>query len=107
MNVEKSFKWKLRSQLLGCSMVLAMYSCTRGDHSQPLFTRLTPENTGISFANTVSYTEEFNPYTFRNFFNGGGVAIGDINNDGLPDLFFCSNQSANKLYLNKGNFQFE
>jgi hypothetical protein len=107
MNVEKRFKWKLQSQLVGCSIVLVMCACTQGDHSQPLFTRLTPGHTGINFANTVSYTEAFNPYTFRNFFNGGGVAIGDINNDGLPDLFFCSNQSANKLYLNKGNFQFE
>src|SRR6185436_1273976 len=68
---------------------------------------LSGKQTGIEFSNDLIYTEEFNPYTFRNFFNGGGVAIGDINNDGLPDIFFCSNQNSNKLYLNKGNFQFE
>jgi hypothetical protein len=72
-----------------------------------LFTRLTASQTGIGFRNDVTYTESFNIYTFRNFYNGGGVAIGDINNDGLPDLFFCSNQHSNKLYLNKGNFRFE
>jgi enediyne biosynthesis protein E4 len=68
-----------------------------------LFTPLEREQTGINFSNELTYTEEFNPYTFRNFFNGGGVAIGDINNDGLADIFFCSNQHSNKLYLNKGN----
>ncbi|MDO1445487.1 VCBS repeat-containing protein, partial [Rhodocytophaga aerolata] len=72
-----------------------------------LFTLLPARQTGISTENTITYTEEFNPYTFRNYFNGGGVAIGDINNDNLPDLFFCYNQQSNKLYLNKGNFRFE
>ncbi|HKG68800.1 MAG TPA: VCBS repeat-containing protein, partial [Segetibacter sp.] len=72
-----------------------------------LFTLVPSAETSLNFANNLTYTEEFNPYTFRNFFNGGGVAIGDINNDNLPDIFFCSNQQSNKLYLNKGNFQFE
>ncbi|MEO5562762.1 MAG: VCBS repeat-containing protein, partial [Chitinophagaceae bacterium] len=75
--------------------------------SSHLFTKLSAAETGIDFSNNLSYTEEFNPYTFRNFLNGGGVAIGDINNDNLPDIFFCSNQHSNKLYLNKGNFTFE
>ncbi|MES1218347.1 MAG: VCBS repeat-containing protein, partial [Bacteroidota bacterium] len=72
-----------------------------------LFKSLSADSTGIHFSNNLNYTEEFNPYTFRNFYNGGGVAIGDINNDGLPDIFFCSNQGSNKLYLNKGNLKFE
>ena len=72
-----------------------------------MFTLLPSKQTGIKFSNDVTYTEEFNPYTFRNFFNGSGVGIGDINNDGLPDIFFCSNQQSNKLYLNKGGLKFE
>ncbi|MDQ6814455.1 MAG: VCBS repeat-containing protein, partial [Bacteroidota bacterium] len=72
-----------------------------------MFTLLPAARTNVAFTNNISYTEEFNPYTFRNFFNGGGVAVGDLNNDGLPEVFFCSNQGSNKLYLNKGNFNFQ
>ena len=81
--------------------------CNTNNKTKTLFTLLDAKHTGIDFSNNITYTEEFNPYTFRNFFNGGGVAIGDINNDSLPDIFFCSNQRSNKLYLNKGNMQFE
>ena len=72
-----------------------------------LFHLLEPEETGIQFINEVVDEENFNILTYRNFYNGGGVAIGDINNDSLPDLYFTANQRQNKLYLNKGNFQFE
>ncbi len=65
------------------------------------------DNTGIHFRNDVPYTEEFNTYTYRNFYNGGGVALGDINNDGLIDIYFTGNLNDNKLYLNKGNWVFE
>ncbi|MFZ9661714.1 MAG: FG-GAP repeat domain-containing protein, partial [Chitinophagaceae bacterium] len=84
-------------------------SCSNNQESyeHQIFSSLSSSQTGIGFSNDLSYTEEFNPYTYRNFFNGGGVAIGDINNDQLPDIFFCSNQKSNKLYINKGNFTFE
>ncbi|MDZ4680386.1 MAG: VCBS repeat-containing protein [Saprospiraceae bacterium] len=72
-----------------------------------LFTELSSRVTGIEFLNQLQHTEEFNAYTYRNFYNGAGVGIGDLNNDGLPDIYFCGNQADNKLYLNKGNFLFE
>ncbi len=62
---------------------------------------------GIPFQNTVKDTKDFNIFNYRNFYNGGGVAVGDVNNDGLPDVFFTANQGSNKLYINKGNWQFE
>jgi hypothetical protein len=65
------------------------------------------ENTGIVFNNKVQDNDSINILNYRNFYNGGGVAIGDINNDGLPDVFFTANQGSNKLYLNKGNFKFD
>ncbi|HYF70280.1 MAG TPA: VCBS repeat-containing protein [Ohtaekwangia sp.] len=71
------------------------------------FTLLSPEKTGIAFVNAVKDQKDFNVFTYRNFYNGGGVAIGDINNDSLPDIYFTANMAPNKLYLNKGNFQFE
>ena len=72
-----------------------------------LFTQMSPTQTKIDFANTLSYDQAFNIFTYRNFYQGGGVAAGDINNDGLPDLFFTGNQVENRLYLNKGGMQFE
>jgi hypothetical protein len=61
------------------------------------------ENTGINFNNQVTDGSLENSFLFRNFYNGGGVALGDINNDGMPDVFLTSNAGANKLYLNKGD----
>ncbi len=72
-----------------------------------MFHLLKPQETGIDFINEVTDGDKFNVLTYRNFYNGGGVAIGDINNDSLPDIFFTSNQKENQLFLNKGNFRFE
>ena len=57
----------------------------------------------IKFENTLDYTEDFNPYIYRNFYNGAGVALGDINNDGLLDVYLTGNMVDNKLFLNKGD----
>ncbi|HEX8038413.1 MAG TPA: VCBS repeat-containing protein, partial [Chryseosolibacter sp.] len=75
--------------------------------NEKIFTLLPPEKTGITFVNKVVDAENFNILTYRNYYNGGGVAIGDINGDSLPDIYLTSNQEKNRLYLNKGNFLFE
>lgn len=72
-----------------------------------LFKNPSPQETGITFTNTLTETDDLNILDYLYFYNGGGVAIGDINNDGLPDIFFSGNQVKNKLYLNKGNLTFE
>lgn len=72
-----------------------------------MFSLLDEETTGIGFINQIENKEDFNIFTYRNFYNGGGVSIGDVNNDGLPDIYMTSNFGKNRLYLNKGNFKFE
>jgi hypothetical protein len=83
--------------------VVILLSCNR--KADTLFSLET--NTGINFENKLTNSKDFNIFTYRNFYNGGGVATGDLNNDGLPEVFFTSNQGSNKLYLNKGKLQFE
>ena len=98
---------KVVSRLVYLSLLLDLYSCSNKSETNPLFQKMTPEQTNIHFSNKLSYDRNFNIYTYRNFYNGGGVAIGDINNDSLPDLFFTANMESNKLFLNKGNLKFE
>src|SRR5213079_3675536 len=81
--------------------------CGQQQKTPPLFRLLTPDQTGVRFANTISTTDSENVQTDVYVYNGAGVAIGDINNDGLPDLFFSGNMVSSRLYLNKGNMQFE
>lgn len=71
------------------------------------FENITQDVSGISFTNTLDIEKLKHPYNYVNVYDGGGVSIGDVNNDGLPDLYFTGNLVDNKLYLNKGNFQFE
>jgi enediyne biosynthesis protein E4 len=85
--------------------IVLLFSCTSHKKQAKLFTPI--ENSGIEFNNKVTDGEVENSFYFRNFYNGGGVALGDINNDGLPDVLLTSNMGENKLYLNKGNFHFE
>src|SRR5688572_167919 len=81
-------------------------SCT-SKKPAALFSKLTSDQTGIGFKNFNVENEDYNVFVYEYFYNGGGVALGDINNDGLVDVYLSANQAPNKLYLNKGNFQFE
>ncbi len=98
-------EWLVRL-LLFCSAVL-MVTCSGKKDSAWTFELTSPENTGFRFTNSVQNTEDFNIFLYRNFYNGAGVGIGDINNDGLEDVFMTANMGSNKLFLNKGNFKFE
>jgi hypothetical protein len=103
-------------RVYGLILVLFLtYSCnneiekTEGveNKATTLFELMPTGDTGIDFVNEVANQKNFNIFKYRNFYNGGGVAIGDVNNDSLPDIYLTGNMVANKLYLNKGNFQFE
>ena len=94
----------MRFLLFFFSIACLLFACSP-EPIDPLF--LLRTDTTIQFENKLNYTEDFNPYTYRNFYNGGGVALGDINNDGLIDIYFTGNLVDNKLYLNKGNWAFE
>ncbi len=94
--------------------VLLLFFCACAKNSvenkevkSKVFEKKNKEYTNIDFVNRIMNTKEFNIFNYRNFYNGGGVAIGDINNDGLVDVYFSANMSTNKLYLNKGGFTFE
>ncbi|MBB4077585.1 hypothetical protein GGR28_000186 [Lewinella aquimaris] len=72
-----------------------------------LFEALPPAVSGVEFANTLDFDEDFNIYTYRNFYNGGGVALGDVNNDGLTDIYLSGNRVPNRLFLNRGDMTFD
>nr|WP_315231326.1 VCBS repeat-containing protein [uncultured Flavobacterium sp.] len=90
-------------------IILFFSNCSKenSENKDALFSKLDASQTGINFLNEVKNGADMNIFKYRNFYNGGGVAIGDINNDGLSDVYFTSNLGTNKLYLNKGNFKFE
>ena len=95
---------KIRHLFLLLYLVVA--SCS-DENTREVFRRLSPNQTGIDFTNTLSETDELNILDYLYFYNGGGVAIGDINNDGLPDIYLSANQTENKLFINKGDLKFE
>ncbi|MGB5821968.1 MAG: VCBS repeat-containing protein [Saonia sp.] len=94
-----------KTHIIGILSLFILAGC--GKKKGELFSNPEPNETGITFANTLVESNELNILDYLYFYNGGGVALGDINNDGLPDIFFSGNQVKNKLYLNKGNLKFE
>jgi hypothetical protein len=96
---------------LSTLFLTVLISCTsslkKDDSTTKIFNQLTHKQTGISFANNIKETDSLNYFTYAYMYMGGGVAASDFNNDGLIDLFFTGNMVANKLYLNKGDLQFE
>ena len=87
------------------SLLCILFSCS--PEKETLFSELDPDDTGIRFRNDLVETNEKNVLSYIYFYNGGGVASGDLNNDGLADLVFTGNQTGNKVYINKGNMAFE
>jgi len=105
---------KLRYSTVSLLLLGLIISCNNKEtpnseekKKETLFTLLKPEETGVTFINKVENQKNFNIFKYRNFYNGGGVAIGDINNDGLQDIYLTGNMEPNRLYLNKGDMKFE
>ncbi|WP_298530946.1 VCBS repeat-containing protein [uncultured Algibacter sp.] len=94
-------------------ILLFCFNCNETDNSKTviktntLFTLIDSQHSHVNFSNQIEENLYFNFINYAYIYNGGGVAVGDINNDGLEDLYFSSNQQSNKLYLNKGKFIFE
>ncbi len=93
--------------LLANSLLLLSCQHSRKGEADTLFVSEKTAKTHIDFANQVEETDSFNIIQFLYFYNGAGVALGDVNQDGLVDIYFTANQLPNRLYLNKGNFEFE
>ncbi len=97
-----------RSSLL--ALVVALVSsggCTIGKKDRQLFKLLSPNQTGVTFANTITTNDSLNVQTDPYVYNGAGVAVGDIDNDGRPDIFFTGNMVTSRLYRNKGGMRFD
>ena len=101
MMLQKSFKLLVLLIIVGCNSVEKQLDDTT------VFSKLKSEETNVLFSNNLKETDSLNYFKYTSIYMGGGVSVGDINNDGLVDIFFTGNQVSNKLYLNKGNLQFE
>lgn len=97
----------LRQLPIGIVSILTFFLGSCNDSELTVFSLLTPQECGINFTNELTLNKDFDVFRYRNYYNGGGVAIGDINNDGLSDVYLTANMGKNKLYLNQGDFEFK
>lgn len=104
IQVKRLFRIKLIA-LFFISFLISCETTEKQTKTETLFNQLSEES-GFVFFNRVNNSKEFNIFTYRNFYNGGGVGIGDFNNDGLSDIYMISNLGKNKLFLNQGNLSF-
>jgi hypothetical protein len=89
------------------SISICISFLTACKQNQTLFREVKPGKSGIHFKNEITANDQFNILSYEYIYNGGGVGVGDFNNDSLPDIYFTGNQVPNKLYINKGNLKFE
>jgi enediyne biosynthesis protein E4 len=87
--------------------IILISSCKDEGNELKLFSLVNSLDSGLESRNDIQHTENFNVFSYRNFFNGAGVAIGDVNNDGLADVYLTNNMTANKLFINQGDFKFK
>ncbi|SHH76749.1 Repeat domain-containing protein [Chryseolinea serpens] len=93
--------------LNACAGIVFTFSACVSPQEKPLFVQRSSEETGLTFNNLIVETDSLNVLSFEYIYNGGGVGVGDVNNDGLQDLFFTGNLVSSKLYLNQGNLKFK
>jgi hypothetical protein len=102
-----SLRCKFFRTLSAACVFVILSACEEDRKASTLFYKVPHQESGVGFENVLTDSDDFNIIEYLYFYNGGGVALGDINNDGWADIYFSSNQGSNKLYLNKGNFVFE
>lgn len=92
-------------------IIFQLGACISDKHSSTkqnqLFELIDKDSSGIDFENDITTSDSLNIFTFEYIYNGGGVGIGDFNNDGRPDIFFIGNMKPSRLYINEGNFHFK
>src|SRR5690606_39222956 len=106
--IEQPFLFNsMMKQFTAILLLGLLVGCSADNEKEYLFTAVDPKDSKLDFVNELKETDEFGILYYLYFYNGGGVAVGDINNDGLPDIYFTGNQVPNKLFLNKGNMEFK
>lgn len=97
----------LKKNLIHIALILLLFGCKKQPSEDFLFTLVPSSHSGVAFQNTIIENDSINVIDFQYCYNGGGVGIGDFNNDNLPDIVFTANQTSSKLYLNLGNIKFQ